>query len=71
MRGVRKYRSIEAMNEDQKPVVETDPHRLLERLANLHELSRRLCPRLYRGVHKFRTLEKHEAFRQAWEAERH
>jgi hypothetical protein len=58
------------MNEAQKPVPEMDPHRKLERIANLYELGKRICPGLFKGVHKFRTIEEHNAFRLEWIRER-
>ncbi|MBM3465701.1 MAG: hypothetical protein FJX76_26720 [Armatimonadetes bacterium] len=61
---VRKFRNVGDM--DRLPVLETDPHRLVARVAELYELSRALCPGLFTGVHKFRDMEESNRFRLEW-----
>jgi len=67
---VRRFRTVEEMNRAQRPEVETDPLRLEQRIAGLYELARMMCPGLFRGVHKFRTIEEANAFRRTWTVER-
>jgi len=63
---VRRFRSIEEMDQAQQPVLETDPRRLAQRITGLYELARMLCPGLFRGVHKFRSIEEANEFRRTW-----
>lgn len=68
--SLKKFRSVEEMNEAQRPVLETDPERLIARLTALFELSRIFAPHRPVGVFKFRTLEEANAWRTAWTKER-
>lgn len=63
---IRKFRSIEEMNAAQRPVLETDPVRLLQRVSDLYDLAKAICPGTFTGVHKFRSIEESNAFRLSW-----
>lgn len=54
------------MNEAQRPVLETDPYRALERATSFYQLYRAAFPRGFKGVHKFRTIEESNRFRLEW-----
>ncbi|MEW6280585.1 MAG: hypothetical protein AB1758_18315 [Candidatus Eremiobacterota bacterium] len=68
--SLRKFRSVEEMNESQRPSLETDPERLLARIAALFEFSRRFAPWRPVGVFKFRSQEESNAWRLAWTRKR-
>lgn len=63
---IRKFRTVEEMNEAQKPVLETDAERLSERAAGVLAFAAALPGERFRGVHKFRTQDESNAFRLEW-----
>jgi hypothetical protein len=67
---VRKFRSIEEMNEAQRPRVETDPARIARRASALFALARAFGLTHFTGVHKFRSIEESNEFRRSWTRER-
>ena len=69
---VRKFRTIEEMNEFDRERLRADDPRLFDRIEALWRNWRNLLPPLGipRGVHKFRSIEEMNAFKDRYVNER-
>jgi len=67
---VRKYRSIEEMNQDRRWLPKGDPS-IVPKMKYLWELASAFGPLcIPRGVRKYRSIEDADADRASWERER-